>query len=342
MNQEVLNPIELFQECLQNPEPLVDQSYCQDELIISKNPDLSRTPIMITNNDIIKRITAADVALEDKQQDVYLKQVAKIKSLLEEENVNFIEFTSFWPCFDVSFSSYRKYLSSSEKEEFLKEIIKLYIKKRHRIYSAHGYTASTIQVRKDFEKHKTSGPTGFTKAESILKSMDFKNYEYADFIEKDKVYCAADKGPGKNIIDYLKTEYGMRFSWQDVHQGKMPDLIFKGANKRIFIAELKHMKEEGGGQNKQMAELISFIKEGEDTKWISYVAYLDGVYFNKLSSPPKNKIRQQKEQIIKYLRENLANPNYFVNTHGLLRIIKSVFDQDIDREGVKNDRKKYG
>jgi hypothetical protein len=332
MNQEALNPIELFQECLQNPEPLIDRFYCLDELIISKDYNSTPTPIMLTNADIIKRITAADVALEDKEQYTYLEQVKKIKSLLEKNSVNFIEFTSFWPCFDVSFSSYEKYLSSSEQVEFLKEIIELYIKKRHRIYTSHGYTPTTIQVRKDFEKHKTSGPTGFAKAEKFLKDMGFKKYENIDFIEKNKVYCAADRGQGKKIIDSLKKKFGMRFSWQDAHQKKKPDLIFKGTNKRVFIAELKHMKEAGGGQDKQMSELISLIKEGEDTKWISYVAYLDGVYFNKLISPNKNKIREQKEQIIKYLKENSANPNYFVNTYGLSRIISSVSGQDKDRE----------
>jgi len=321
MQPDRLNPTELFKECLVHPEPFIDEAYCSDKLIISESSSSAPTPIMITNGEIIRRITAAEVALQDRQINTFEEQVAKIRNLLTRRDVNFLEFTSFWPSIDVSFSSYKN-LSLSKQSDFLKAAIRTYIKKRHRTYTSHGYTATTIQVRKDFEKHKTSGSYGSTKVEYLLKKEGYTKYEGADFLAKRKVYCAADKKFGMGIIDFLKKRRGMKFTWQDTHQNKKPDLIFCGSSSNVYILELKHMKETGGGQDKQMAELISFIREGENDRRISYVAFLDGFYFNELISPSSGKIVNQRNQIIKYLDENKDNPNYFLNTFGLSRLIR--------------------
>jgi hypothetical protein len=323
MSADAPDPVELFQECLLHPEPLFDEYYNNERLIISTSPSSEPTPIMTTNAEIISRLTAAAVALKDKKEDTYNEQLEKIRDLLTEDDANYIEFTSFWPCIDVSFSSYDR-LDPSEKMQFLEKVVKIYLAKRHGIYSSHGYSPTTIQVRKDFEKHKGSGSLGLRKAQMLLKKAGFCESERTDFLTTQKVYCSADRSYGTSLIRELKADYGMDFSWQAGHQHKCPDVILCSTTKHIFIVEMKHMKEAGGGQDKQMAELISFIKNEERNPNISFIAFLDGVYFNELISPSGGKIKEQKKQILEYLEKNKKNPNYFVNTYGFYKLIASM------------------
>ena len=77
-----MNSLDLFQECLQHPERLVDEFYCHDELIISPNPDHPATPVMQTLTEVRERITAAKVALQDEDQDAYDRCVAHLDQML--------------------------------------------------------------------------------------------------------------------------------------------------------------------------------------------------------------------------------------------------------------------
>lgn len=105
----------------------------------------------------------------------------------------------------------------------------------------------------------------------------------------------------------------------------MADVLFKN-KKDLYIIEHKHMKEGGGGQNKQITEIINFISERESDKLkIHYVTFLDGIYFNlfiKSYNNVKTKIPKQIEHLEKSLQNNPNN--YFVNTAGFIRLLKSI------------------
>jgi hypothetical protein len=94
-------------------------------------------------------------------------------------------------------------------------------------------------------------------------------------------------------------------------------------NDRLLILEAKHIRESGGAQDKQIGELIDFISQSED-KPISYVAFLDGRYFNRLIAP-KGKVREQRSAIEKALRK--YPNNYFVNTSGLLKLLADLLSE---------------
>lgn len=87
-------------------------------------------------------------------------------------------------------------------------------------------------------------------------------------------------------------------------------------NGRLSVIEHKHMKEGGGGQDKQIGELIDFIRQNDPQ--VSYISFLDGVYFNELAvaDQSERKSRAQLNQIRQALRANRYN--YFVNTAGFL------------------------
>jgi len=93
------------------------------------------------------------------------------------------------------------------------------------------------------------------------------------------------------------------------------DLIIK-LNSKIFLCEAKHLNTSGGGQDKQISELIEIISLKEKNKKIYYIAFLDGSYSNILLDSKKggDKLMTQKKEIKKCL---LRNPNNFwVNTAG--------------------------
>ena len=63
----MIKNIDLFDKCLNNEEPLINTYYCTDSLIISNANTDTSTPIMSINRNIIKRITAIQVSIEDNE-----------------------------------------------------------------------------------------------------------------------------------------------------------------------------------------------------------------------------------------------------------------------------------
>lgn len=291
-----MNNAELFRQCLLPPEPLIDPYYCAEELIISEHARDDATAIMRVNSELIDRITTIQILKRDNPRASVRQQLEKIAVLLEEKNVNFTEFTSFFPVLDVSYSIYSG-LSRPEKLEFLEVVVAEYIAKRHAIYQSHGYSAATLQVRKDFEKHKTGGSAADRKIIQLLRK-----HSYSELMPGDKIKTSAKRYisfstslAANQVLDNIKESYGLVFEWQAAHQGKIPDFIIFPKPGCVFICECKHMKEAGGGQDKQVSELISLIGHAENNKTVGYISYLDGIYFNKLINPTAKKSQPRKK-----------------------------------------------
>lgn len=312
--------LEIFDACLEHPEPLIDPFYCLDELIISSSAERTPTSLMVNNAELRDRITAASVALSDGDENAYLAQINRIQPLLETKNINFSEFTSFFPALDVSYSIYCK-LSKTQKAEFLAKAVRIYIEKRHLTYMSHGYCATTLQVRKDFEKHKTGGSAANRKVELLLLEHGYTPFRGSIFSAARKSYVLGDEA---NLAERIQTElralFGLEFLWRNEHQDKNIDLYFVDPHGKIRICEFKHMKESGGGQDKQVAELISLIRHAESHPLLGYIAFLDGIYFNAFRNPAAAKTREQVRQIRHHLQQNPSN--YFVNTFGLRALLE--------------------
>lgn len=102
-----------------------------------------------------------------------------------------------------------------------------------------------------------------------------------------------------------------------IHQDKEPDIVLK-INDKFFIIEAKHIKESGGAQDKQIVELIEFIRYSEELENVHYVSFMDGIYFNNFSWAKKGdetKVNKQKRQLKSTL---------FVNTSGLLSLFEDL------------------
>lgn len=276
---------------------------------------------MENNRKLIDRITAIKVALDDNKKVDLKPHLVALANLLEERNMNFIEFTSFFPSLDVSYSIYKK-LPPMEKFEFLNIAVRKYIETRHAIYMSQGYSATTLQVRKDFEKHKTEGGSAKKKVEGMLVINGYKELRDGESMIENplKYHFFGTSTTTTSLINNLKSKLNLKFQWQSDHQNKSADVAFSDTNGNIYISELKHTKETGGGQDKQVSELISLISFSEKNTKIRYLSFLDGIYFNTFINPTAPKTVAQVSQIRQYLE---GNPNnFFVNTFGLEKILQ--------------------
>jgi len=319
------NNLKIFEHSLANLEPFVDDYYLKSgNLLIAEDPK-NPTQLMKMNAALIEAITAYAFVKKHGNKSAKIDALEAITSAVKSKNINYSEFVSFWPVVDISHSIFIK-MNHDMQLETIENIVEKYLEFRHPIYLTYGYSPTTLQVGKDAKAHKESGNLGVRKVAAMLNASGFKHADtdtVDDFISKgDKKYIEADK-KGKKLFKKLLTAYGIRFLWSNKKEKKLPDVLIKFKD-HIFIVEHKHMKESGGGQDKQINEIISLISFQEKNSKIHYISFLDGVYFNLFSKKDiKNgKILTQSENIKKYLGMNPQN--YFVNTAGFKKLIDGL------------------
>ena len=178
--------LELLNFCKKYPEPFFDLHYSKKarELVISRDKnspnDLQRANALIRRN-----ITALEALLGKNEKAAELKLAAEMVDALEQEGINNSEFTSYWEVNDVSVSIYRR-LQKQDQYKFVLEMAKRYIQDRHELYSAYGYSDTTLQVKADSFAHKRSGGQGQTKVLAMLARFGmpvFENIDLGEFIK---------------------------------------------------------------------------------------------------------------------------------------------------------------
>lgn len=322
----MIENIELFKISSNAKEPYVDDYYIKKNKAIITYDNEKINEIMKANLDLLDNISAYKVASDSKNIEMQNIIIKNIISLLETTGINFSEFTSYWAVKDMSYSIYNKTLKTeSLKIEFLKNIIPEFIKDRHFLYKIHGYSYSTLQAVCDSKSHKANSNAGNTKITKLLEENGFSHFNLCDiskFKESDKIFIYPDK-KDKELFQEILKEYKIYFNWSKNHENKQTDFLFK-INNKIFIMEHKHMKEAGGGQDKQMSEIIDFISYTEDNDNIHYISFLDGIYFNVVSdeSITKGKPFEQRKSIVNNLNGNKRN--FFVNTNGFIWLVNNL------------------
>ncbi len=118
----------------------------------------------------------------------------------------------------------------------------------------------------------------------------------------------------------VRKEFNLKI--QTKTQNKNLDLIIK-SNEKLFLCEAKHINTSGGGQDKQMSELIELLNIKENNKDFYIISFLDGKYSNKLLDDNSlgKKISTQRNEIINYLKNN--KNNFWLNTKGF----RSLFEK---------------
>ena len=314
--------IELLNFCKEYPEPFFDLHYSKQarELVISRDKE-SLNDLQRANALIRRNITALEALLGKNEKAAELKLAAEMVDALEQEGINNSEFTSYWEVNDVSVSIYRS-LQKEDRYKFVLEMAKRYIQDRHSLYSAYGYSDTTLQVKADSFAHKRSGGQGQAKVLAMLAGFRmplFENPDLGEFIKAGSAVILADS-TGRALFDEFVKFKALRFVWGPKHENKRPDFLIK-AHDHFWIVEHKHMKEFGGGQNKQVNEIIDFVGQSEKQQDVHYVSFLDGILFNRIflhEGDPK--VEAQRSRIVENL--SACPNNYFVNTAGFSKIME--------------------
>lgn len=313
--------IELFKYSGQHPEPIFDPSYnwdYPDTIVIPQTADQTNT-LVEKNAQLIELISAFGYLTEHgkgkEDPDIQTLVSEIITILTDTEGINLSPFAQFFMVYNSSYSSFRSY-PSDEKREFVYEMLRLYSKKRHRMYLSHGYTNSILQVVCDSHSHKRKSKTTIDKVCDILERVGFVHKPSGD---SDRFYFLPDKGD-KDAFLAFKEKFDVVMESAKNEQGKLPDMVFF-INGEYYIVEMKSMKGCGGGQDKQMTEVNNFICSAEKDSRIHYMTYLDGEYSNLLHDGKKRpKIKHQYEDAVSYLTNHPGN--YFLNTAGFEAFVK--------------------
>jgi len=306
-----------WKKSLESPEQAADPFYTFDKLIVTDSE-------LIKNVEQLRELIIRYCRLSEKNVDGASEILNEIYNLIVSiDKIQYTEFVAFWKTLDISYSVFKKLL---DKKVILKELLQKYCERRRELYDKMGYTNITVQALYDVGSSRKKGVSGIDKIiDMIQKNM--RNVPHAKDIntlmEFSTAYFSPDKGD-KHLFRLFCKKIGIKYSFGKDHQDKEPDIVLK-INDKFFIIEAKHIKESGGAQDKQIVELIEFIRYSEELENVHYVSFMDGVYFNNFSwakEGDETKVNKQKKAIEEHLTNNPKN--FFVNTSGLLSLFEDL------------------
>jgi hypothetical protein len=303
---------------LRNPEPAVDDFYIFDEVIVSDKD-------LIKKVERLRELIISYCVITEKDKSTAAKILDEIYNIIISiDKIQYTEFVAFWKALDISYSVFK---TLPNQKTILNELLQKYCERRRKLYDKLGYSNVTVQALYDSGTSRKKGVSGNDKLISLVLKIVRINVPHvrnmSELMASSPAYFLPDKGD-KALFEEFCKNYKIRYVFGKDHQGKEPDIVFK-INNRFFIIEAKHIKESGGAQDKQIVELIEFIKYSEDPDTIHYISFMDGVYFNNfilVKDSNDTKVNRQKKAI----EENLIKhkKNFFVNTAGLLSLFEDA------------------
>jgi len=311
--------IEYWQISLKNPEPAADEYYIFDEVIIEDKELIQRI-------ERLRELIISYCVMLDKYKKAAEKILDEIYEIVTSiDKIQYTEFIAFWKVLDMSLSVFKKL---PNQKVILAELLEKYCSRRRQLYDKLGYSNVTVQALYDSGASRKKGTAGIIKVLDLAnKILNLRKDEHLETIREVRTryrgYFLPDKRD-KELFRLFCRRFNIAYQFGRGHQGKEPDIVLKIGH-HFFIIEAKHIKESGGAQDKQIVEMIEFIKYSENSRFIHYLSFMDGVYFNNfIWAIPDNstKASRQKEDIEKYLRDNPSN--FFVNTAGLKEIFNDL------------------
>ncbi|MEK7062152.1 MAG: hypothetical protein AAB940_00200, partial [Patescibacteria group bacterium] len=291
--KKIQNNLYYFEISKNNQEESFDDFYIFD----AKHPDLNK---YIKNTKEIKNILITIRTLRSKKEksavvDKYFLELSKIIGKYS----NCSEFACFVNACDNIIGEVKNEIN------LLKKITERYFAKR---ILNEIVPEEWVQAILDTNSSRKKGKCGENKLISILEKQGFKEiFDWNDFLKIN--YCMV-KFSKKFNLKNVRKNLGVKIKTKK--QNKTLDLIIKAKDK-ILLCEAKHLNTSGGGQDKQISELIEILGLNEKNK-VSYISFLDGKYSNILlgDSGHGDKINTQRKEIKKFLKNNPNN--YWVNT----------------------------
>ncbi len=304
MSKKIQNNLHYFKVSQKNPEKVLDDFYIFDK----ENPDLGKYAVHIRE---IKNILITLKTLKDNRESYVIveKYFRELQMILGNFS-NCSEFICFVNACDNTLSAVKNDLS------LLKAITERYFKNR---VLSELVPEEWVQAIIDTNASRKKGKCGEIKLMSILRGLGFKEVKrWDDFFRSEKVAASFSKSFSlKNVRNNL----GIRIKTKK--QNKKLDLIIK-CREKIFICEAKHLNTSGGGQDKQISELIEIVGLNERRQNINYVSFLDGNYSNVIFSNNTGgeKLETQRKEVLNNLRKNPYN--FWLNTAGFKALFSDL------------------
>jgi len=288
-----------FKISQQNPESHLDESY----FLLEKHPELTNYILGVRE---IKEILITIKKLRERKEksQIVEKYFLMLFSTFNQRFANCSELGCFVNACDTTRDLIQKDYNSFRK------ITVFFLEKRD---VNDEVPVNWIQAILDSNSSRRKGELGERKLIKILEKLKFKEVKNWTALREQKKCVARFSNEifsSENVKKELKLAMPLK------KQGKNLDLIIK-FNKKIFLLEAKHSNVGGGGQNKQISELIEILSVKKEKSNIGYISFLDGTYSNillgEISNRAKRKLIQRKE-IEEYLGKNTKN--YWLNTAG--------------------------
>lgn len=300
----ILNNLDYFNISKNNLEPHLDEFY----IFINKHPEINQ---YLYNTNKIKNILITIKTLEHNNEEIriidkYYEELCK--NINKYSNTN--EFSCFVNACDNSIDSIK------DEIEILKIIVEKYFENR----VLNEFTPiEWIQALIDNNSSRKKGKCGEDKLSSILENIGFKRTASLDDLKEKKFSFL--RFSSKINLKIIRKEFGLEIKTRT--QNKNLDLIIK-SDKKIFLCEAKHINTSGGGQDKQISELIELLNIKENNKNIHIISFLDGKYSNKIldDSITIPKILTQRNQIKEFLKNNPNN--FWLNTAGFEKLFSNL------------------
>ncbi len=297
--KKTLNNLHYFEISRNNPEKLFDDFYVFD----NKHTDLNK---YIKNTKEIKNILITIKTLQNKKEKAGIvnKYFLELSKVIGKYS-NCSEFACFVNACDNIIEEVKNDIN------LLKKITEIYFSKR---VLNEIVPEEWIQAILDTNSSRKKGKCGENKLISILKTRGYDEVSnWDDFVNSN--YCVVKFSKKFNLENVRKN---LDIKIKTKKQNKTLDLIIKTKNK-IFLCEAKHLNTSGGGQDKQISELIEILNLSEKNG-ISYISFLDGKYSNVLlgENGYGDKITTQRKEIKKFLNNNPNN--YWLNTAGFSKL----------------------
>jgi len=306
-----------WKKSLESPEQAADPFYTFDKLIVTDSE-------LIKKVERMRELIISYFILSEKNVDAASEILNEIYDLIVSiDKIQYTEFVAFWKTLDISYSVFKKLIN---KKVILKELLQKYCERRRELYDKMGYSNVTVQSLYDVGSSRKKGVSGIDKIIDMVHK-NIGNVLHAKdtntLMKSSTAYFFPDKGD-KHLFRLFCKKIGIKYLFGKDHQDKEPDIVLK-INNKFYIIEAKHIKESGGAQDKQIVELIEFIRYSEELENVHYVSFMDGVYFNNFSwakEGDETKVNKQKKAIEEHLTNNPKN--FFVNTSGLLSLFEDM------------------
>ncbi|OGZ21593.1 MAG: hypothetical protein A3F95_00260 [Candidatus Nealsonbacteria bacterium RIFCSPLOWO2_12_FULL_39_31] len=294
--KKIQSNLHYFNISRQNLENFLDNFYIFDE----KHPQLQE---YIVNAKEVKNILITIKTLQEKKES---KEVVEKYFLELSKILNKFSNCSEFGCFINACDSFLNF--AKKNIILLEKIAQRYFEKR---ILNETIPEEWVQAILDSNSSRKKGKCGEKKLLNILAECGFQEVKtWEGFFNEQKCVAKFSK-----IFSVKNVRKNLNIKMAAKKQNKKLDLIIK-INRKIFLCEAKHLNTSGGGQDKQISELIEIISLKEQNNNISYVAFLDGSYSNILLGEAigGEKLTTQRKEIEKCLLRN--SYNFWVNTAG--------------------------